>query len=117
MSQFHSKAQRKKVMQLVKQHKMNERHALKGKSESTEPYPNLLNRKHNLSEDDQEIFMQKAFFKGDKGMFIPKLVKSGSFDKDGNPYYKTSILSTTRHLVKGKGKGGFRHVYEYTSNR
>jgi hypothetical protein len=112
MTQFHSKAQRKMVMRLVKQHSMNEKHALRGKSE---PYPNLHNRKNNLSEDDQDIFMKKAFFKGDKGMFIPKMVKSGRFDKDGKPYYKTSMLSTRRHLVKGKGD--FRHVEKYDSNR
>ena len=121
LTQFHSKKQRKMVMRLVKQHTMNMKYAnrqmqsTKGKMsydemskhiDKTEPYPKnmaktKMDSKH-LSEQDQEIFMQKAFFKGDKGTVIPKLYHS-STDKEGKKWYQSSALETRKHMVKGQG--------------
>jgi|APSaa5957512535_1039671.scaffolds.fasta_scaffold101932_1 hypothetical protein len=116
MTKFKSKAQRKAVMRLVKQDKMNMKHAKKGKSESTEPYPNLTKQVLNLKKHDEpayHLFMKKAFFKGNKGTVIPKLVPNGKFDEHGKPWYTTSVLETRKHLVKGKGD--FHYVTKFNT--
>ena len=111
MSQFKSKAQRKAVMRLLKQYEMNIRYAhkqLQSKKgemsfndiskhiDQTMPYPKNIDVSKRLSEHDHDIFMNKAYFKGRKGIWKPKMFHS-STDKDGKKYYQVSALSTTKH--------------------
>ena len=129
MTQFHSKAQRKMVMRLVKQNQMNERFIKKYESspklngmtndakmeyiDKHQPYPKLTEQVLNLAktnEDNYDTFMQKAHFKGDKGKVIPKLYHS-STDANGQKWYQTSMLETKKHLVKGKGD--FHYVEKF----
>ena len=103
-------------MRLVKQNSMNERHIKKGKSESTEPYPNLTKQVLNLGDDEvgstYDLFMKKAYFKGDKGTVIPKFVPS-RLDEHGKQWYSTSALETKKHLVTGQGD--FHHVIKFNN--
>jgi len=98
-------------MRLVKQHDMNIKYAnrqfqskkgimsrdeLNSHIDKTKPYPKNINKGKKLNEQDHDVFMNKAFFKGRKGTWQPKMYHS-STDKNGKKWFQVSASSTTKH--------------------